>query len=46
MYISVVVGSWKNNRASKAALNQMIRTLAIELVRQRPTAICVALRSQ
>lgn len=37
------LGGWHGYRASKAALNQMIRTLAIELARQRPQAICVAL---
>ncbi|MDO8409762.1 MAG: SDR family NAD(P)-dependent oxidoreductase [Phenylobacterium sp.] len=37
------LGGWHGYRASKAALNQMIRTVAIELARQRPQAICVAL---
>jgi NAD(P)-dependent dehydrogenase (short-subunit alcohol dehydrogenase family) len=36
-------GGWYGYRASKAALNQLIRTLAIELQRQKPDAICVAL---
>lgn len=37
------LGGWYGYRAAKAALNQLIRTLAIELARQRPQAICVAL---
>ena len=37
------LGGWFGYRASKAALNQIIRTLAIELARTRPQAICVAL---
>ena len=37
------LGGWLSYRASKAALNQIIRTLAIELARTRPQAICVAL---
>lgn len=37
------LGGWHGYRASKAALNQMIRTLAVELARQRPQALCVAL---
>jgi NAD(P)-dependent dehydrogenase (short-subunit alcohol dehydrogenase family) len=37
------LGGWYGYRASKAALNQLIRSLAIELARQRPQAICVAL---
>lgn len=37
------LGGWHGYRASKAALNQMIRTLAIELARQRSQALCVAL---
>jgi len=37
------LGGWYGYRASKAALNQLIHTLAIELARQRPQAICVAL---
>lgn len=37
------LGGWHGYRASKAALNQMIHTLAIELARQRPQALCVAL---
>jgi NAD(P)-dependent dehydrogenase (short-subunit alcohol dehydrogenase family) len=37
------LGGWYGYRASKAALNQMVRTAAIELARQRPEAICLAL---
>jgi NAD(P)-dependent dehydrogenase (short-subunit alcohol dehydrogenase family) len=37
------LGGWHSYRASKAALNQLIRTCAIELKRRRPEAICVAL---
>ncbi|MES2271880.1 MAG: SDR family NAD(P)-dependent oxidoreductase [Pseudomonadota bacterium] len=37
------LGGWYGYRASKAALNQMVRTLAIELGRNRPEALCVAL---
>jgi len=37
------LGGWYSYRASKAALNQLVRTAAIELSRSRPEAICVAL---
>lgn len=37
------LGGWYSYRASKAALNQLVRTAAIELARTRPAAICVAL---
>jgi NAD(P)-dependent dehydrogenase (short-subunit alcohol dehydrogenase family) len=37
------LGGWYGYRASKAALNMLIKTLAIELARTRPEAICVAL---
>jgi len=37
------LGGWYGYRASKAALNMLIRTLAIELARTRPQAICVGL---
>ena len=37
------LGGWYGYRASKAALNQFVRTAAIELARTRPEAICVAL---
>ena len=37
------LGGWHGYRASKAALNQMIRTLAIETARSRPEAVLAAL---
>jgi len=37
------LGGWYSYRASKAALNQLVHTAAIELARQKPDAICVAL---
>ena len=37
------LGGWHSYRASKAALNQIVRCAAIELARTRPDAICVAL---
>lgn len=37
------LGGWHAYRASKAALNQLVRTCSIELARQKPGAICVAL---
>ena len=37
------LGGWYAYRASKAALNQIVRTAAIELRRRRPGALCVAL---
>lgn len=37
------MGGWHAYRASKAALNMMVRTLAVELARTRPEAVCVAL---
>lgn len=37
------LGGWYGYRASKAALNQIIRTLAVELARQRKDAICVGM---
>lgn len=37
------LGGWHAYRASKAALNQIIRTLSIELTRKRPEALCVGL---
>ncbi|GAB4517512.1 MAG: SDR family NAD(P)-dependent oxidoreductase [Roseibium sp.] len=37
------LGGWYAYRASKAALNQLVRTAAIELARRKPDAICVAL---
>lgn len=37
------LGGWYSYRASKAALNQLVRTAAIELARTHNQAICVAL---
>lgn len=37
------LGGWHAYRASKAALNQLVRTAAIELARRAPQAACVAL---
>ena len=37
------LGGWFAYRASKAALNQIVRTLAIELARTRPETLAVAL---
>jgi NAD(P)-dependent dehydrogenase (short-subunit alcohol dehydrogenase family) len=37
------LGGWYGYRAAKAALNQLIRTLSIELAVKRPQAICVGL---
>lgn len=37
------LGGWYGYRASKAALNQLVRTAAIELARSNPRAICVAM---
>lgn len=37
------LGDWYSYRASKAALNQLVRTAAVELGRRSPNAICVAL---
>jgi NAD(P)-dependent dehydrogenase (short-subunit alcohol dehydrogenase family) len=37
------LGGWYGYRASKAALNQLVRTAAIEMARRKPDAICVAL---
>jgi len=37
------LGGWYSYRASKAALNQLVHTAAIELARTRPQAVCVAL---
>ena len=36
-------GGWYAYRASKAALNMLIRTLAVELARRAPEAVCVGL---
>ena len=37
------LGGWISYRAAKAALNQVVRTSAIELARTHPEAVCVAL---
>lgn len=37
------LGGWYAYRASKAALNMMIRSLSIELARKKPEAFCVGL---
>ncbi|MGY6628838.1 MAG: SDR family NAD(P)-dependent oxidoreductase [Oceanicaulis sp.] len=37
------LGGWHGYRASKAALNQMIRTLSVELARKAPGAACIGL---
>ena len=36
------LGGWYAYRASKAALNQLVRTASVELARQSPGAICAA----
>ena len=37
------LGGWYGYRASKAALNMVVRTLAVELARTHPHAVCAAL---
>ena len=37
------LGGWYSYRASKAALNQIVRTAAVELARRSPEGICIAL---
>ena len=37
------LGGWYSYRASKAAVNMLVRTLAVELARRNPQAFCVAL---
>lgn len=37
------LGGWYSYRASKAALNQLVRTAAVELRRRQPQALCLAL---
>jgi len=37
------LGGWHAYRASKAALNMLVRTLAVELARRNDRALCVAL---
>ena len=38
-----VLGGWYGYRASKAALNQLVRTASIELTRRNKESVCVAL---
>ncbi len=38
------IGGWVSYRASKAALNQIVKTAAIEFARSRPSLLCVALQ--
>lgn len=37
------LGGWYSYRASKAALNQVVKTASIELARTHPRAVCVAI---
>lgn len=37
------LGGWHSYRASKAALNQIVRTVAVEMRRHNPAGLCVAL---
>ncbi len=37
------LGGWYSYRASKAALNQVVRTAAVEIARRRPQALLLAL---
>lgn len=37
------LGGWHSYRASKAALNMVVKTLSVELARRNPGAICVSL---
>jgi len=37
------IGGWYGYRAAKAALNQLVKTMAVELARKRRDAICIAL---
>lgn len=37
------LGGWYSYRASKAALNQLVRTASVELRRHNPSSLCVAL---
>ncbi len=37
------LGGWHSYRASKAALNQLVRTAAVEMRRHNPAGLCVAL---
>lgn len=37
------LGGWHSYRASKAALNQLVRTCSVELARSHPHCVCVSL---
>ena len=37
------LGGWYSYRSSKAALNQLVKSASIEIARNRPDAICLAL---
>lgn len=37
------LGGWHSYRASKAALNQLVRTMSVEVARTHPQCVCVAL---
>lgn len=37
------LGGWHSYRASKAALNQLVRTMSVEVARTHPRCVCVAL---
>lgn len=37
------LGGWYSYRASKAALNQIVRSVSVEVARKRPDAVCLAL---
>ncbi|PKR56159.1 SDR family oxidoreductase [Thalassospira marina] len=37
------IGGWYGYRAAKAALNQIVKTMSVELARKRRDAICIAL---
>jgi NAD(P)-dependent dehydrogenase (short-subunit alcohol dehydrogenase family) len=37
------IGGWYGYRAAKAALNQLVKTMAVELARKKRDAICIAL---
>jgi NAD(P)-dependent dehydrogenase (short-subunit alcohol dehydrogenase family) len=37
------LGGWHSYRASKAALNMLLRNFAIELARRAPDAVCIGL---
>jgi NAD(P)-dependent dehydrogenase (short-subunit alcohol dehydrogenase family) len=37
------LGGWHSHRAAKAALNQFVKTAAVELKRRNPEALCVSI---